>query len=42
LPEEGIKHNVGGKGMRGGLLCEDKKGDNVLEFSLHITMLVEK
>ena len=33
LPEEGIKHNVGGKGMRGGLLCEDKKGDStVLEF----------
>ena len=32
LPEEGIKHNVGGEGLRGGLLCEDKKGDNVLEF----------
>ena len=30
LAEEGIKHNVGGEGMRGGLLCIDVVGKNVL------------
>jgi hypothetical protein len=30
LAEEGIKHNVGGDGMRGGLLCKDYAGDCVL------------
>jgi hypothetical protein len=30
LAEEGIKHNVGGEGMRGGLLCIDVVGKSVL------------
>ena len=30
LAEEGTKHNVGGDGMRGGLLCEDENGECVL------------
>ena len=34
LAEEGAKLNVGGKGMRGGLLCENKSGNNVLH---HLT-----
>ncbi len=31
LAQEGLKHNVGGDGMRGGLLCKDFDGYNVLE-----------
>ena len=31
LAEEGMKHNVGGDGMRGGLLCKDAHKYNVLQ-----------
>ena len=31
LAEEGLKHNVGGEGMRGGLLCGDSDSDCVLQ-----------
>jgi cation transport regulator ChaB len=31
LAEEGLKHNIGGEGMRGGLLCEDRNCCNVLQ-----------
>lgn len=35
LAEEGLKHNVGGEGMRGGLLCEDSfYGCNLFEIMI--------
>lgn len=38
LAEEGAKHNVGGVGMRGGLLCKEflnGGGQNVLQYLVH-------